>query len=211
MTPRTPRRGFLQTTSAMLVGLAAWPLSGDAQSSMVAGGNVDEQWLQGLTGKHRQLFDVATLAAGRPLGRLANFLDAYAEAYGTKDSDVNAIFGVHGGGLPLLLNDVIWSKYEFGKRYAEIDPQSGAPAVRNRWARESAASVARLRERGVRFIACQRSIRRLSGELANGNVGAEEVRLELLGNLLPGVIPVPAMIVAVNRAHEAGLSYAYIG
>jgi len=40
---------------------------------------------------------------------------------------------------------------------------------------------------------------------------AQAIRAELLGDLLPGVIPVPAMIVAVNRAHEVGLSYAYIG
>jgi intracellular sulfur oxidation DsrE/DsrF family protein len=33
----------------------------------------------------------------------------------------------------------------------------------------------------------------------------------LLANLLPGVTPVPALIVAVNRAQESGLSYAYIG
>jgi intracellular sulfur oxidation DsrE/DsrF family protein len=211
MTPRTPRRGFLQAVAAMLAGLGGLSGTVSAQESQAPGVPVDEQWLQGLTGKHRQMFDVATSKDGRPLGRLANFLDAYAEAYGTTDSDVNAIFGVHGNGLPLLLNDSIWAKYEFGKRYGEIDPQSGAPAVRNPWARGSASSVARLRERGVRFIACQRSIRRLSGELATGGVKADDVRAELLGNLLPGVTPVPAMIVAVNRAHEAGLSYAYIG
>ena len=56
-----------------------------------------------------------------------------------------------------------------------------------------------------------RSIRRLSGDLAGPNGSADEVRTELLGNLLPGVTAVPAAIVATNRAQEAGLTYVYIG
>jgi intracellular sulfur oxidation DsrE/DsrF family protein len=210
MTTDTRRRGFLQAASAAVVGLTAWPWSLGAQPKQ-AGGAPDEAWLQGLNGKHRQIFDVNASKDGRPLGRVANFLDAYIEAYGVKDSDLNAIFGVHGGGLPIVFNDAIWAKYELGKRNGELDPATRAPAVRNIWAKDGATSVARLRERGVRFIVCHRSIRRFSGELAPSRGDAEAVRTELLANLLPGVMPVPAMIVAVNRAQEAGLSYAYLG
>jgi intracellular sulfur oxidation DsrE/DsrF family protein len=171
----------------------------------------DESWLQGMTGKHKQIFDVTSIRGGGPLVRTANFLDSYAEAYGMKDSELNAVVGVHGGALPLAFNDAMWSKYELGKRTGENDPKTQTAATRNVFASGTPNSVARLQERGVRFIACMRAIRRLSGELATPGNSADQVRTELLANLLPGVTPVPALIVAVNRAQESGLSYAYIG
>ena len=206
MSTVTARRGFVRGIGAALAAITAWP-----REALAAGNAPDEAWLQGLTGKHRQLFDVSVSKDGRPLGRLANFLDAYGEAYGLKDSDLSCIFGMHGSAVPIALNDAMWFRYDLGKRNNELDMRTGAPSVRNPWAKGGATSVARLQERGVRFIVCMRSIRRLSGELAGAAGNAEAVRGELVANLLPGVTSVPAMIVAVNRAHEAGLSYAYLG
>lgn len=203
----TPRRGFLGRLLGSIAGLAVAPTVLGAQ-----GQAANEPWLQGLTGKHKQILDVSSSRGGQPLLRTANFLDAYAEAYGTKDSDVNAIVGIHGGALVMGLNDAMWAKYELGKRANEMDPRTQAPAVRNPFASGSPTSIARLQERGVRFIACGRAIRRLSGELAAAaGVPADQVRAELQANMLPGVLEVPALIVAVNRAQEAGLTYVALG
>lgn len=204
----TPRRGFLGKLIGSLAGLAVAPSAATASSTQ----SPDESWLQGLNGKHKQILDVASSRGGTPLARTANLLDAYAEAYGTKDSDVNAIVGVHSGALVIVLNDTLWAKYELGKRANEIDPRSQLPYTRNPFASGSPTSVARLQERGVRFIACARAIRRLAGELAAASgAPADQVRAEILANLLPGVTPVPALIVAVNRAQEAGLTYVALG
>jgi intracellular sulfur oxidation DsrE/DsrF family protein len=204
----TPRRGFLGKLLGSMAGLAVAP-------SMLRGSpteSPDESWLKGLNGKHKQILDVATTRGGTPLARTANFLDAYAEAYGSKDSDVNAIVGVHSGALTMALNDAMWAKYELGKRANELDPRTQTPHTRNPFASGSPTSVARLQERGVRFIACGKAIRRLAGELATASgAPAEQVRAELLANLLPGVTEVPALIVAVNRAQEAGLTYIALG
>lgn len=202
----TQRRGFLGKMMGFIAGIAVTPTIVRASEQQP-----DESWLQGLTGKHKQIFDVATTRGGTPLARTANYLDSYAEAYGTKDSDVNAVVGVHSAALAIVFNDAMWAKYDLGKRTGENDPRTQAPAARNVFLSGSPVSVTRLQERGVRFIACMRAIRRLSGELATPGNTADQVRTELLGNLLPGVTPVPALIVAVNRAQEAGLSYVYIG
>ena len=203
----TPRRGFVEK----IIGLAA----GIAVAPSIAGASVpqspDESWLQGMTGKHKQILDVSTTRGGTALARTANFLDAYAEAYGMKDADLNAVVGVHSAAVTMAFNDAMWAKYEFGKRTGENDPKTQALALRNVFASGSPTSIARLQERGVRFIACMRAIRRLSGELATPTNTADQVRAELLANLLPGVTPVPALIVAVNRAQEAGLSYVFLG
>ena len=203
----TPRRGFLEKLMGLAAGLAVTPSLAGASARQ----SPDESWLQGLTGKHKQISDVSTIRGGTPLARTANYLDAYAEAYGTRDSDTHAIVGVHSAALALALNDAMWAKYELGKRVGENDPRTQAPATRNVFASGTPTSIARLQERGVRFIACMRAIRRLSGELATATNPADQVRAELLANLLPGVTPVPALIVAVNRAQEAGLTYVYLG
>ncbi len=207
MIDSTPRRGFLARAAALL-GVAAVPSVARAATSPPA---ADETWLQGLSGKHKQFFDAATGGDGRVLGRVANFFDAYAEAYGLKDSDLNAVFAAHGSATPLVMNDAFWAKYELGRRYSQNDPATREPAVRNPFARGSNTSVARLQERGVRFLVCMQSIRRLSRELAPDPGAVEDLRQEIIAHLLPGVTTVPAAIVAANRAQEAGLTYVYVG
>lgn len=203
----TPRRGFLGRLLGSMAGLAVAPTMLGAQSQASS-----EAWLQGLNGKHKQILDVSSSRGGTPLVRTANYLDVYAEAYGLKDADVNAIVGIHSGALAMGLNDAMWAKYELGKRVNEMDPRTQAPATRNPFASGSPTSIARLQERGVRFIACGRAIRRLSGELATAaGSPPDQVRAELQANLLPGVMEVPALIVAVNRAQEAGLTYVALG
>jgi intracellular sulfur oxidation DsrE/DsrF family protein len=204
----TPRRGFLGRAAATLASLVALPSLAGSQSQQ---GSTDEAWLQGLNGKHKQIFDVATIREGTPMARTANFMDVYAEAYGMKDTDLSVVVGLHSAATALAFNDAMWAKYELGKRTNENDPRTQALAVRNVFASGTPTSIARLQERGVRFVVCMRAIRRLSGQLATPGTTADQVRAELLANLLPGVTPVPAMIVAVNRAQEAGLTYAYIG
>lgn len=203
----TRRRGFLGRLIGSFAGVAVAPSVIGAQ-----GQSPSEDWLQGLNGKHKQILDASSTRGGTPLARTANFLDAYNEAYGLKDSDINAIVGIHSGALVLGFNDAMWAKYQLGKRAGENDPRTQAPAVRNIFASGSATSIGRLQERGVRFIVCGKAIRRLAGELgAAAGTSPEHVRAELQANLLPGVIEVPALIVAVNRAQEVGLSYVALG
>jgi intracellular sulfur oxidation DsrE/DsrF family protein len=202
----TPRRGFLERAAAALVGITALPAIAKASEPPA----FEDKWLQGLNGKHKQIADIASLNGGTPLARIVNFLDAYAE-YDMKDSDLNVIAGIHSSALGFGLNDAFWAKYELGKRWNENDPRTSAHATRNVFASGAANSVATLQGRGVRFIACMRAIRRLSGVLATPENPADKVREEMLASMLPGVTPVPALIVAVNRAQEAGLTYVFLG
>lgn len=177
-----------------------------------------EPWLQGLTGRHKQYFDVSAHLQGAPLGRTANFLNAYNDAYSLKDSDVNVVFGAHGSAIPMMFNDALWSKYGLGAKYSIDELGTKTPAVRNIFAGAGAGntwyepSIAALQKRGVRFIACQQAIARVAKELAaRDGRDAAAIKQELTAGLLPGITPVPAAIVAVNRAQEAGMSYVYIG
>jgi intracellular sulfur oxidation DsrE/DsrF family protein len=213
----TPRRSFIGQAATAMLGIASGPSIYDP-APRLSSAAPDESWLRGLTGKHRQFFDTPTVRDGRPLLRIANYLDGYAEAYGTTDPQTNAICGVHGEGLALVLSDAVWAKYDFGKRFMATDPLTRAPAVRNPYVKSEPGypwptdySITRLQQRGVRFVSCMKSLRLMSLALAPDPGGAAEVLAELMRNLLPGVTPVVAAVVATNRAQEAGLAYIYAG
>ena len=173
-----------------------------------------EEWLRGLRGKHRQFFDVGSMQNGSPLRRIANFMDTYVAAYGLRPRDVNAVFGAHGGALPLLFSDGLWADLGIGARANVIDSATGRIAERNVFRDGLGApikteySIAKLAERGVVFLACNNSIASLAGELATTTRPAAAIRSAIVGGLLPGVTVVPAMLIAGNRAQEAGLTYA---
>jgi intracellular sulfur oxidation DsrE/DsrF family protein len=209
------RRGFLGEMSLGVLTVAG----GSGISRLLANSAAEtEPWLQGLTGRHKQYFDVSAHLQGAPLGRTANFLNAYVDAYSLKDSDLNVVFGVHGTAIPMVFNDALWSKYGLGAKYSIDELGTKNPAVRNIFSGAGAGntwfepSIVALQKRGVRFVACQQAIARVAKELAaRDGRDAAAIKQELIAGLLPGVTPVPAAIVAVNRAQEAGLTYVYIG
>lgn len=208
----TQRRSFLAQLS---LGTAAL-LAGSSRASAMTSA-VPEPWLEGLKGRHKQFFDVGAHGQGNPLNRAMTFLNIYGSAYGLKDSDVNVIFGSHGTGLGIVLNDALWQHYNLGAHYGVDDPTTKAPAVRNPFSGVGSASivdtsVGALQQRGMRFIGCMQSVARLSRQLA-AKTGESQPAIAdaIVAGFLPGVTPVPAMIVAASRAQESGLTYAYLG
>lgn len=209
------RRGFLRDSLMAAVGLAAVPTVVAAEGTAA---KVDESWLSGLTGKHRAFFDVAAIRHGI-LGRVDNFLNVYRDTYSLADDQVNVLFGAHGNGLGFTLNDAMWSKYQLGRLYSIADARTGAPALRNVFTAMEASynwpadySISVLQRRGVRFLACRGTMRNLARQLsADSPIGsADTIYSDLAANLVPGAIGVPGMIVAQNRAQEAGLKYVYV-
>ena len=207
----TERRGFLRSTSVGVLTMLGVPALARGQRRAAP----PEDWLEGLNGRHKQILDVAAHGEGSPLRRTGNLLKAYTESYDLKDSDINVVFCAHGTGLAIVLGEALWAKYDLGAFYSINDPQTNSAATRNIFSGTGSAfnpSVATLQKRGVRFIACMQTIARLSRTLAaQESSDAAAVNSELLAGLLPGVTAVPAAIVAVNRAQESGLTYAFIG
>jgi intracellular sulfur oxidation DsrE/DsrF family protein len=203
------RRSFLsRLTAGAFAGLTSFPSH--------LGAADQEEWLVGLSGKHRQFLDVGAHDRGAPLKRAQNLLDAYRGApYLLRDAEINVVFGAHGTTIPLLVGDEAWRALKLNE-YLTVSPDSSLDATKNPYLRDASdrsyPGVATLQARGVRFIACRQSIARLSHELAAKSrmADAQAIQAQLLSGLAPGVIPVPAMIVAANRAQESGLSYVWV-
>ena len=221
------RREFLETLAlggvALAVGACATAASSHqaplpAAPPAAKEGPWDSSWLDELTAKHKQVFDVSAYADGGGLFYAKNYFNAHRDAFGTTYPDVQAVLGIHGDAYPIVFNDAIWAKYDLGRRAKAKDPRTGKAALRNvLWQpREGEEmyeySVNALQPRGAKFILCNNVLRFVTRTLA-GETGAtyEATRAELIAGLLPKVTVVPAMVAAIGLAQERGCAYIYAG
>jgi intracellular sulfur oxidation DsrE/DsrF family protein len=218
----SPRRSFL---SRLAGAAAAVGVGGAFPRSLVAQpAQAQDAWLDKQTGSHRCLFDFPTHAEGLPLLHMFNYLNTYASAYGTKAGDVNAIGTLYFVGptssIPLAFNDSMWQKYKLGAYLKLDDPKTKAPSVRNMFNAPQAgdpvlfggafaqASIANLQKMGSTFLICNNALNLFTGQMAQQSGGtAEAVGAELRANLLPGVVIVPAMVIAIEKAQSKGIAY----
>ena len=215
----TQRRGFL---GRLLGGAAAVTLLGATPKSLMAddGAGPGDDWMKELKGKHRTVFDMSSHGNGKPLTQAKNYLDAWRDAFSTPESDVNLVIGVHGNAIPVVLTDALWTRFKIGEQYEVTDGATKAPGVRNVFSTASATagglvtpeqSVEGLQKRGVRFLVCNNTIAGATKKLSAAGFGTpDEVRAAIVGGLLPGVITVPAMVVALTQLQELGVKYTKI-
>jgi intracellular sulfur oxidation DsrE/DsrF family protein len=210
----TPRRSFLGRLTALLA-VGATPAALAAATPLASRGSMpdssavwpDERWLEMLAQReHRMIIETGIVSDGLALRRGLNFIDVLNQDYGIPDGRVGLAIGVHTAGLSFLLNDAMWAKYTLGARFGVMTPQ-GAPATANPYRTGVPFAVETLAKRGVVFLACNRALRRLSGELAGAGGNAATVHAELVANVLPECTVTPAMVVALSRAQSKGVPY----
>jgi intracellular sulfur oxidation DsrE/DsrF family protein len=217
MRASTPRRGFLRGLAAGAAMLGGGMSVPSLLHAAPPSHSQDGDWMRALTGKHRTVFDTAVHRNGRPLLQAKNFLDAWRDAFRVAESDVNLVLGVQAEATPLLLSDSLWSRFRIGELFDVIDPATKAPATKNLFTMANVAtpglipaeqSIEALQKRGVRFLMCLNTLGGLAARLSAAGQGpAPDVRAALVGGLLPGVITVPAMVVALAQLQERGLTY----
>lgn len=221
---KTPRRSFfgrLAAASVPVFGLklfGASPLEAQAPTRAVGPGT---PWLDAMKGKHKTTFDVDTHKNGNALVQAKSFRDAWRDAFGVPEQDVNLVMAVRGTGIPIVLRDDVWAKYRIGEQYGITDPSTKAPAVRNVFIAanlqpggpvNAEQTVEALQHRDILFLICNNTIAGATRKLVAAGMGTtEQVRSTIAGGMLPGVITVPAMVVAFTQMQERGFAYVYAG
>lgn len=215
------RRTAIATSLATIAALAAFAprvatLQARTTESPSTTVEPSDNWLRGLKGKHRQFFDNPTTNGGIALVHVLNYYDTYNKAYGVKDSDVNAVLTFYGGTTFYALNDAVWAKYQLGEFLDAKDPTTGKPATANPWRAAPVilgmtlpnASIESLEKRGATLIVCNNALSIFSALLAQKRgLDTQVVYEDLKANILPGIQLVPGMVVAVEQAQRAGLTY----
>ncbi len=194
-----------------------------------------DDWIKDVTGTHRCLFDFPQHKNGFPLLHILNYLNTYAQAYKTGAGQVGAVGTFYAVGsqssIPLAFNDSIWAKYQLGA-YTGLKDASGTVYTRNVFNQPTpkdlhllmqavdlpmipalagampALGIESLQKMGVKFILCANALGIWCLELeARGKGHAAALETELRANVLPGVTIVPAMVIAIEKAQEAGIRY----
>jgi intracellular sulfur oxidation DsrE/DsrF family protein len=224
----TDRRGFVgRVTAAVALGAAGLSRTLEASTpatTVARQGQVStsDAWVESLKGKHRQLFDMAEPEDGVGLLHVRNYLLTYRDAYHAGAGEVNALVTLYGKTTPLAFNDAMWAKYKFGAALDIKDPKTGQPTERNLFYHTQQgdtlafgfldSAMENLQKIGASFILCNNALNFFIQRLVAGGAGtAEAIRADLLANMLPGITLVPAMVIAINRAQEHGLSYMKLG
>jgi intracellular sulfur oxidation DsrE/DsrF family protein len=186
-------------------------------------------------GTHRCLFDFPQHKNGMPLLHILNYINTYQAAYGTGAGAVGAVGTFYSVGtqssIPLAFNDSVWAKYALGD-YTGLKDAKGKPYTRNVFNRPTAddlhlvmqalgsptipaladvvpaLGIENLQKMGAKFILCANALGLWCLELeARGKGKAQEIEKELRANVLPGVTIVPAMVIAIDKAQKAGITY----
>jgi len=225
------RRGFL----GRMLGAAG--VAGLSLSEARAASNDLEAdaWIKEVKGTHRCLFDFPQHKNGFPLLHILNYLNTYTAAYKTGPGQVGAVGTFYSAGsqasIPLAFTDAIWAKYELGV-YTGLKDADGKAYTRNVFNRPTpkdlhllmhaidsptipalaeavpALGIENLQRMGTKFVLCANALGIWCLELeARGKGKAQDIEKELRANLLPGVTIVPAMVIAIERAQEAGIRY----
>jgi intracellular sulfur oxidation DsrE/DsrF family protein len=213
---------------------AAGVVLGGTRLAAAESGGADS-WIEEVKGTHRTLFDFPQHKNGFPLLHILNYLNTYATAYKTQPGQVGAVGTFYSVGaqasIPLAFNDSIWAKYELGA-YTGLKDADGKAYTRNVFNRPTpndlhlllkavdlpmiaalsdampAIGIESLQKMGTKFILCNNALGIWTLELeARGKGKAQDIDKDLRANVLPGVTIVPAMVIAIDKAQEAGIKY----
>ena len=233
-----PRRGFLGQliggAAAVLAGtvasrpLFAQPAFARATRSRAAPADTaaatphsawDMSWVDRITTAHREVFDAPAIAEGTAFNQARMYLAGFHDVYGTSDADVNAVVVVRHKGIPMVLDDPLWARYDFIGKDAKLkDPATGHDATRNPFLHAKPddahayvwadGGLDALLGRGVIVLACNMALMGFAGIIAKRTKqDVDTVRDELRHGLVPGVTLMPSGIFGVTRAEEAGCHY----
>jgi len=205
----TDRRAFLSTVAA---------LSAGTMLRVPEDAGREDPWLDQMKGKHRQLFDAPEPDGGTVLRHVRSYLDVWREAYGVAEKDVSVVVVLYARTTPLGVQDAMWEKYKLGAALNLTDATTNAPLVRNYFAHPQPgdavadgtpeSSIESLQRRGVKFLLCNNALQRWSGRLEKQGLGtAADIHADLTAHALPGVVIVPAAIIAMTKAQEHGFAY----
>lgn len=217
------RRSFLTTlatsSAALAAGSAALAFAPAAALAEPTVPDSPDAWLGRIKGTHKQFFDAVTVNDGFALGFAMNFLNSNNETYKLPDGSLTAVVGMRHFSIPMGFTDAIWSKYKLGEFFKLMDPATHAPSTRNIYYHPHAGdlpmpgmAIDALMPRGVVFTVCNVALGIISGMTSkNAGVTPEVAKQEWVAGIIPGMVIVPAGVLAVNRAQEKGCTYCSAG
>jgi intracellular sulfur oxidation DsrE/DsrF family protein len=216
ITTPTARRGFIGkvAAAAAAIGLGSVPsrLGAETPEMKSSADAALDAWFAKIKGEHRVVFDVPEPNSGMGAIWPRVYLDTMKKTYG---GDATAVVILRHAGIPLGMNDALWTKYNLGEMFAI--KEGDAPAKRNIYASITnlplpGIGIAELLKSGVLVGACDIALTVYSaGAAQKMGMSPEAVKQEWVAGLFPGVQVVPSGVLGVARAQELGAKYIFAG
>ncbi len=173
--------------------------------------------------RHRQAFASTKIAKGTVLDEMVASMYAYEVTLGLGPGALHAVaVFYHGSAIALALGDTVWNELlipalphmpatwraDFGDAGAAAG--RGNPFLRRSRAQalQDDASLEALASRGCHFFVCNNALSGAADLVARWLHRTEaDVYQRFLRGLVPGAMPVPAGVMAVNACQEAHFTY----
>ena len=214
----TPRRNFLSWLGAggALAALPAFPTTARGAAYRPVSDQWDMTWCDRITGKVRAVFDSPGVGEGAALFRAQVWRDEHNEVYATPASDMSAVIVFRHLGIPLVMNDAFWSRFEIGKelklkddkgkKWQKINPIASTPPDTPPKFRDY--NLPAFIASGGIVLACNFAFGEMVTRFQDADkLKREDARKRALEHLIPGVILQPSGVFAALRAQQAGCSY----
>jgi hypothetical protein len=223
------RRSFLSRLGAGATAFGAAFAAGSAVAAPQTGSigsdweptrHAIDDWFDEMPGGHRFILDNVTAEGfGGAMGYANNFLEVNRSDYGLDYSDMAVVLVARHFSTPFAFNDAMWAKY--GGAWAGMtgmnDPRSNDAPTVNLYNAGPVPGLANrgltldsMFEKGMKIALCQVATRGFTSAAARAaGADPDAVYDEVVDNLLTGVVPVPAGIVAINRAQERGFTFSF--
>jgi intracellular sulfur oxidation DsrE/DsrF family protein len=168
--------------------------------------------------RHKTVIAATKVDRGISMRHAANVLNAFEDTYHEGTGALRVVCVFYGTSIAAALNDAMWGKYQL---FDVLDQAADSlptilhtpqnPFLRaNPQAGRDDASIETLLHRGVVILICNNALTTFARALAqNQRADAGRVHDELVQNLVPGTVLVPAGVAAIVLAQEAG--YTYLG
>lgn len=229
------RREFLQRLAATGVALTALPAALNAQSSDVssmssplhdefgepqppaqppAAPQFDVTWTQKITGKYKVVFDVPAVEGGSGVWRAGMWADHYKDVLKAQPTDLSPVIVIRHEGIPLIMNNEFWDKYDIGKKF-KVKDMNDKKAKRNPALatveedkippRLAGYALPKQIEHGVVVLGCNLAFGGMVSMIAKEEkLNMSDARQKALTMMVPGVILQPNGIFGVTLAQHSG-------
>ena len=216
----TPRRDFLGWLGASgVLAVGATPRFAAALPVPV-NDKWDVSWCDRVNGKVRAVFDSPGVSEGAALFRAQVWRDEHKEVYGTPPAEMSAVIVFRHQGIPLVMNDAFWKRFDVGKelkikddktkKWTTVNPiASAAPGTP---ADQANYNLAAFIGSGGIVLACNFAFGLMVKKFVDADkLSKDDARKRAMEHLIPGVILQPSGVFAALRAQQAGCSYLLAG
>ena len=211
----TPRRDFLSWLGAGGVLAAGMNPERVLAHPVPVSDKWDMSWCDRVKGKVRAVFDSPGISEGAALFRACVWRDEQNEVYGTPVSEASAAVVFRHEGIPLVMNDAFWARFNLGKENKIKDDKgkwvtgnpiaSAPPGTPEKFVNYTLPAF--LASGGI-VLACNFAFGEMVGRIKRAEkLSSDDARKRTLEYLIPGVILQPSGVFAALRAQQAGCNY----